>query len=155
MAAIYSNDWYEDVKGLINGSDEFVRLAPQGRLTMTLEVEGDTTSPYIAKPDALYFLIALDGGRVVDFSRLPARHDGRGLDFRFTAPATLWESVAAGQTDPITAGLRGAIRIRGDMRFLMQNADAVKILVDLYGSQGTTEWPAGRPPYSATNPGAP
>jgi len=49
--------------------------------------------------------------------------------------------------DPITAGMRGTIRVRGDMRVLMKNADAVKILVDLYGDQVHTEWPKGKPPY--------
>ena len=35
------------------------------------------------------------------------------------------------------------------MRFLMQNADAVKLAIDLYGNQVNTEWPLGRPPYAA------
>ena len=86
-------------------------------------------------------------GRVEVFERLPERFSGKGLNFRFTAPAEVWESVAAGETDPITAGLRGVIKVRGDMRFLMENADAVKLLIDLYGSQVDTEWPQGKPPY--------
>ena len=93
----------------------------------------------------------LDAGRVLELSPLAERPDGDGLDFRFTAPAAVWEDIAAGLLDPITAGLRGRIRIRGDMRFLMQNADAVKALVDLYAAQGSTEWPLGRPPYAAQN----
>jgi hypothetical protein len=31
----------------------------------------------------------------------------------------------------------------------MENADAVKLAIDLYGHQGSTEWPLGRPPYEA------
>jgi hypothetical protein len=49
--------------------------------------------------------------------------------------------------DPIKAGLLGQIKVRGNMRFLMENADAVKLAIDLYGHQGSTEWPLGRPPY--------
>jgi hypothetical protein len=97
-------------------------------------------------------LIPADAGRVVDYRPLEARHDGKQLGFRFTAPASIWEAIAAGQLDPITAGLRGQIRIRGDMRFLMENADAVKELVDLYGHQNDTEWPKGRPPYPPSKP---
>ena len=64
-----------------------------------------------------------------------------------TAEARRHERIAAGQTDPITAGLRGEIKVRGDMRFLMENADAVKLAVDLYGHQVDTEWPLGHPPH--------
>ena len=55
--------------------------------------------------------------------------------------------VAAGQRDFIEAGLKGAIRIRGDMRIFMQNAELVKIMADLYSQQVETTWPRGRPPY--------
>jgi len=33
------------------------------------------------------------------------------------------------------------------MRFLMENADAVKLAIDLYANQVNTEWPLGQPPY--------
>ncbi len=148
MSVIYSGTWYEDMKRLINGSAEFRKLAPKGRVDMTLEVMGDAQSPYVAAGAAIHYLVVLDGGEVTEYRPLPERHDGKGLSFRFTAPAPVWESIAAGLLDPITAGLRGQIKIRGDMRFLMKNADAVKILVDLYGNQGNTEWPKGKPPYA-------
>ena len=147
MSIIYSEAWYDDMKNLINGSDQFAAQAPRERLAMTLEVAGDGVSPYVPKGEDLFFLIVLEKGRVVEFSPLEARHDGKGLNFRFTAPAALWENIAAGLQDPITVGLRGGIKIRGDMRFLMKNADAVKVLVDLYGNQVTTDWPSGKPPY--------
>lgn len=147
MSAIYSEDWYEGMKRLINGSERFIELAPRERVAMTLEVMGDATSPYVSAGQAIYYLVVLDGGQVTEYRPLPDRHDGKELGFRFTAPASVWEAIAAGQLDPITAGLRGQIRIRGDMRFLMRNADAVKELVDVYGKQNDTEWPQGRPPY--------
>ncbi|MBI3201888.1 MAG: SCP2 sterol-binding domain-containing protein [Myxococcales bacterium] len=147
MPAIYSDAWYDDMKTLINGSADFKKLAPKQRAVMTLEVVGDGKSPYVPSGKELYYLVVLDGGQVTDYRPLPERHDGKGLGFRFTAPATVWENIAAGLLDPITCGLRGQIKIRGDMRFLMQNADAVKILVDLYGQQGQTDWPQGKPPY--------
>lgn len=148
MSAIYSEDWYEGMKALINGSERFLELAPRERVAMTLEVIGDASSPYVSSGHAIYYLVVLDGGRVTEYRPLPDKHDGHALGFRFTAPASVWESIAAGQLDPITAGLRGQIRIRGDMRFLMRNADAVKELVDVYGKQNDTEWPKGRPPYA-------
>lgn len=148
MSVIYSAAWYEDMKRLINDSDEFRKIAPRKRVSMTLEVIGDGASPYVPERGAVYYLVELDEGRVAEYRPLDARHDGVGLGFRFTAAASVWERVAAGELDPITAGLRGQIKVRGDMRFLMENADAVKKLVELYAHQGNTEWPKGRPPYA-------
>lgn len=154
MSIIYSEAWYDDMKNLINGSDEFAAQAPQERLSMTLEVNADGVSPYVQQGEGLFFLVVLEKGRVIEFAPLDGRHDGKGLDFRFTAPAGTWENIAAGLADPITVGLRGGIKIRGDMRFLMKNADAVKILVDLYGNQVTTDWPSGKPPYDGASANA-
>jgi hypothetical protein len=53
------------------------------------------------------------------------RRAGRALPF----PLMSRTGVAAGETDPITAGLRGVIKVRGDMRYLMENADAVKLMI--------------------------
>lgn len=147
MSVIYSDAWYEDMKKLINGSDQLGKMAPKTRIMFTLEVMGDGSSPYVPKDGGLYFLLTIENGKVTEFRPLPERHDGKGLNFRFTAPATIWEGVAAGQADPIKCGLRGTIKVRGDMKFLMENADAVKLAIDLYANQVTTEWPLGRPPY--------
>ncbi len=149
MSVIYSDAWYADMKALINGSEQRGTMAPKTRIVLSLEVMGDGMSPYVPQEGGLYFVLVIENGKVADFRPLPDRHDGKGLNFRFTAPATVWESVAAGQWDPITAGLRGDIKVRGDMRFLMQNADAVKLAIDLYANQVNTEWPLGRPPYAA------
>jgi len=148
MAAVYSDDWYEDLKRMIDSSPEFAAKAPDKPVVMTLEIQGDGASPYVPGDGALYYLLRLEDGKVTELHALGDKHDGKGLSFRFTAAATTWEEIAAGLLDPITAGLRGKIRIRGDMRFLMQNADAVKILVDLYAAKIETDWPQGKPPYN-------
>lgn len=149
MSVIYSEAWYQEMTELINGSEDLRKLAPADRVTLTLEVVGDGASPYLPADVTHHFLIVIEQGCVHDFRALEERHDGNGLDFRFIAPASVWEGIAAGQKDPITAGLRGEIKIRGDMRFLMTNADAVKLVVDLYASQVKTEWPDGKPPYGS------
>jgi hypothetical protein len=46
-----------------------------------------------------------------------------------------------------TGPIEGEIKVRTDMRFLMENADAVKLAIDLYANQVNTEWPLGQPPY--------
>ena len=152
MSVIYSDAWYEDMKRLINGSDELGKLAPKIRIAFSLEVMGDGASPYVPKEGGRYFLLVIENGKVTEFRPLSERHDGKGLNFRFTAPASIWEGVAAGKNDPIKCGLRGEIKVRGDMKFLMENADAVKLAIDLYGHQVNTEWPLGAPPYATQQP---
>jgi len=147
MAVIYTQTWYDELKNMINSCEHFAEKAPAQSLAMALEIVPDGKSPYISAGGELYYLLVLDHGKVTELAPLAARHDGRGLQFRFTANASVWEGIAAGQLDPITEGLRGAIRVRGDMRVLMRHAEAVKELVDLYGAQVSTEWPKGRPPY--------
>ena len=147
MSVIYSDAWYEDMKSLINGSEQLGKMAPRTRMALSLEVMGDGASPYVPNDGGLFFLLVIEDGKVTEFRPLPERHDGKGLNFRFTAPAAVWEGVAAGQKDPIKSGLRGEIKVRGDMRFLMENADAVKLAVDLYANQMSTDWPKGKPPY--------
>lgn len=147
MSVIYSDAWYEDMKDMVNSLEKLPTLMAQKRIVATFEVVGDTDSPYVGEDQTVHYLIELDSGRVLQCAAMAERHDGKGLDFRFTAPATVWEQIAAGQTDPISAGLKGSIRIKGDMRFLMKNAEAVKMIVDVYGGLEITEWPKGKPPY--------
>jgi hypothetical protein len=52
-----------------------------------------------------------------------------------------------------TGPIEGEIKARTDMRFLMENADAVKLAIDLYLNQVKIEWPLGWPPYRASAKG--
>ena len=59
MSVIYSEAWYEDMKRLINGSDQLGKLAPKVRIAFTLEVMGDGLSPYVPAGGGLYFLLMI------------------------------------------------------------------------------------------------
>ena len=148
MAEIYSQAWYETLRDLMNGNADISARAPQGQWRVCLEIMGDDTSPYIGAGEAKYFFVLFDGGRCEEYRELPEPLDGRELDFRITGPAGVFEEVAAGERDFIEAGLRGAIKIRGDMRIFMQNAELVRVIADLYSQQVATEWPKGKPPYA-------
>ena len=147
MAEIYSKEWYEKLKALVNSREDISARAPQGQWRICVEVLGDNLSPYLSEGQAKYFFVLFDKGRCQQYKELPETMDGKGLDFRFTGPARVFEEIAAGERDFIEAGLRGAIRIRGDMRVFMQNAELVKIMAELYSRQVDTEWPKGKPPY--------
>jgi hypothetical protein len=55
--------------------------------------------------------------------------------------------VVAGDLDFVEMGLKGTIAIRGDMRLLLQNADMINVIFDIYFQSDITEWPKGKPPY--------
>jgi len=63
----------------------------------------------------------------------------------------VFEGVAAGLVDPVGAGLKGTIKITGDMRVLIKHADLVNVLYDVYSREVQTDWPKGRPPYGGNN----
>jgi len=148
MAEIYSMEWYEKIKTLVNSRDDITARAPQGQWRICVEVIGDDKSPYVPEGQAKYFFVLFDKGKCQQYEELSETMDGKGLDFRFTGPATVFEEVASARRDFIEAGLKGAIKIRGDMRIFMQNAELAKIMSDLYSEQIDTEWPKGKPPYA-------
>jgi hypothetical protein len=43
--------------------------------------------------------------------------------------------------------LKGDVKIVGDMRVLIQNAELVNVLAEIYQREVETEWPNGEPPY--------
>ncbi len=153
MAEIYTTAWYDSMKEILNASDEVTKNAPQGVWNILAEIHGDGVSPYISGDDVKRFAIVLDDGKCVSYQELtepPARKD---FEFILEMPAGLFECVVANQADPLEAGLKGDVKIVGDMRVLIQNAELVNILADIYQREIETEWPNGAPPYEAASAG--
>jgi hypothetical protein len=95
----------------------------------------------------LYRPLFREGCRHVQapLSEAPPRKE---FDFIFDLPATTFEGVAAGVVDPVDTGLKGTIKITGDMRILIKHADLVNVLYDVYSREVETAWPLGKPPYA-------
>jgi hypothetical protein len=149
MADIYTKQWYEQLQALVNSRQDITARAPKGQWRICIEIMGDGGSPYIPEGEAKYFFVLFDEGKCRKYEELTETMNGKSLDFRFTGPATVFEEVAAAERDFIAAGLRGDIKIRGDMRVFMQNAELAKIMADLYSEQNDTGWPLGKPPYDS------
>lgn len=153
MPAIYTEDWYKSVQATLN---EYVgRLkpkdVPKGTWHAVVEIVGDGVSPYVSADAIRRFLIRIDNGTCAWYREIDvATPDDVELDYRFTGSAAVFDGVAAGQRDPVDAALEGTIKVRGDMRFLMRQAELVKAFLDAYTQAVDTEWPQGAPPY-ATN----
>jgi len=147
MPAIYTTDWYEELKELLNRNPEVAKNAPPGTYNVLAEVSGDVTSPYLPEGQQRLFTVRLVDGKCAEYSEVSEAPPRKGFDFIFDLPATVFEGVAAGVVDPVDAGLKGTIKITGDMRVLIRHADLVNVLYDVYSHEVQTDWPKGRPPY--------
>ncbi len=148
MPDVYTADWYEAVREAINKSVASLADVPSDSFTIAVEIVGDGTSPYVPDGDVLRFLIHLEGGLCAWYRQIDEDDPSVKLDYRFTGPASAFDSIAAAQADPIDAALSGTIKVRGDMRFLMRQARMVQVLLEAYSKGVETTWPAGMPPYN-------
>jgi putative sterol carrier protein len=149
MPEIYSTPWYDSMKEILNRSDEVTKNAPPGVWHILAEIRGDGLSPYISSDEVKRFAIVLNDGRCesyVELSEAPPRKD---FEFILEMPAALFERIVANQADPVAAGMKGAVKIVGDMRVLIQNAELVNSLSEIFQREVDTEWPNGAPPYPA------
>ena len=148
MPAIYTKDWYEELKNLLNRNQEVEKSAPRGEYKALAELRGDGQSPYLADGRKLFFVVHLDDGKCTDYYEVAEPPPRKEFDFIFELPATVFEGVAAGLVDPVEAGLKGTIKIAGDMRILIKHAELVNVVYEVYSREVETTWPRGKPPYS-------
>lgn len=147
MPTIYTKEWYDSLKEILNRSDSVTKNAPPGHFSILGEVRGDDTSPYLKTGDVKRFAVNFEDGKCTEYAELDHAPPRKDFDFILELPATLFEGVIANQVDPVQAGLKGAIKISGDMRMFIQNAELVNILRDIYAQEADTDWPQGQPPY--------
>jgi hypothetical protein len=147
MPAIYSDEWYKTMFDLANSRDDLSKKVPAGDWKVAVEIKGDGKSPYVPLGQERNFFIHIRDGKIVDYTQSQERVPGQGLHYRITGPAHVFEGVAAGILDPVEVGLNGSLAIRGDMRILIQNAELVNVIFEVYTQTGVTEWPKGKPPY--------
>jgi putative sterol carrier protein len=147
MPTIYTKEWYDSLKEILNRSDKVTKSAPRGHWKVLGEVRGDETSPYLKTGDVKRFEVVLEDGKCTEYTELDDAPPRKDFDFILELPATLFEGVVANAVDPVQAGLKGDIKITGDIRMLIQNAELVNVLANIYASEADTDWPKGQPPY--------
>lgn len=148
MALIYTDTWYKEILELANSRQDLAEKIPQGEWNIAVELVGDGISPYISDGEVKNWLIRLINGTMVEFKEEPHKITGKGLQYRFTGPAHIFEGVAAGVVDPVEVGLNGTLTVKGDMRLLMQYAELTLVIFEVYSQNNITEWPNGLPPYN-------
>jgi putative sterol carrier protein len=147
VSTIYTKEWYDSLREILNRSDNVTQNAPPGSFKVLGEVRGDDTSPYLKMGDVKRFAVYFQDGKCTEYAELDHAPPRQDFDFILELPATLFEGVIANQVDPVQAGLTGDIKITGDIRMLIQNAELVNVLRDIYAQEVDTDWPQGQPPY--------
>jgi putative sterol carrier protein len=151
MPDVYTDTWYGAVVEAINRRVATIHNAPPETLHVAVDIEGDGLSPYVSEGGARHFLIRISGGQCEWYREVQesaqSTPDCR-LDYRFVGPAATFDAIIASLIDPIDAALSGAVRVRGDMRFLMRQAELVQVLLEAYTHDVDTTWPKGAPPYA-------
>jgi putative sterol carrier protein len=145
MPAIYTTEWYDALKNLLNENPEVDRNAPRGTINVLAKIVGDVRSPYLSPSDVRNFVVVLSDGKCIEYRQVEISPPRKGFDFIFELPATVFEGVAAGLIDLIDAGLKGSIKITGDMRVLIKHAELVNVIYDVYAQEIETTWPKGKP----------
>jgi len=145
MPNIYTNEWYEALKKILNENPEVDKNAPRGTFNVLAKIVGDPASLYMRPGEGRDFVIVFANGKCLDYRQVDVAPPRKDFDFIFEMPASVFEGVAAGLIDLVDAGLRGRIKIIGDMRILMRHAELVNVLYEVYARDVETGWPNGRP----------
>lgn len=151
MPDVYTEPWYVAVQEAINAAASTLPDVPADAFNLAAEIVGDGASPYVAAGQVRRFLIRIEGGRCAWYREVESDDPSVVLDYRFTGPATVFDEIAAGLVDPIGVALSGAVKVRGDMRFLMRQAQMVQVFLEAYSKAVDTTWPAGAPPYDGAH----
>ncbi|MCP4750397.1 MAG: hypothetical protein GY866_05865 [Proteobacteria bacterium] len=149
MPDIYTTEWTEALLELANSRDDLSSKVPQGEWRIAIEIEGDGQSPYMPSGEVKNYFVHMVDGKIKEYRESGEKIPGKGLNYRITGPAAIFDGISAGLFDLIEKGLDGSLKIRGDMRMLLQNADLANIVFEVYTQSGLTEWPKGKPPYDA------
>ncbi|HEY6394034.1 MAG TPA: hypothetical protein VIX12_01380 [Candidatus Binataceae bacterium] len=145
MPAIYTTQWYEALKDLLNKNPEVDKNAPRGTFHVLAKINGDARSPYLPPGELRNFVVVFADGKCLDYRQVDTAPPRKDFDFIFELPAVVFEGIAAGLIDLIDAGLKGTIKITGDMRILIRHAELVNVLYDVYAREVETSWPKGKP----------
>jgi putative sterol carrier protein len=152
MANIYTEEWYDQVQKAINGRATTLKEVPKGTWIIAIEIDGDGISPYVQDKAKRRFLVSIQDGTCQWYKEVETIDPDVKLNYRFTGSASVFDEIAAGLKDPIAVVLDGDIKVKGDMRFLLRQAEQVKALLDAYAKDVDTNWPNGKPPYKKTTP---
>jgi len=107
MPDIFTSEWYDAMLELANSRDDLSEKVPQGEWRVAIEIEGDGISPYTPEGEFKYFFVYMVDGKIKELEPQDEKISGKGLNYRITGPASVYESMAAGPIVwPMPCGVR-------------------------------------------------
>ena len=83
-------------------------------------------------------------GKCLEYRQVDIAPPRKDFDYIFELPASVFEGVAAGLIDLIDAGLKGKVKITGDMRILIRHAELVNVLYERVCARGRNDLAEGQ-----------
>ncbi len=154
MPAIYTTEWYETIKKLLNENPEVDKNSPRGTFHVLAKIVGDAGSLYLPAGEVRNFVVLFVDGKCLEYRQVDVPAPRKDFEFIFELPASVFEAVAAEQMDLIDAGLKGRIKITGDMRILIRHAELVNSIYGAFAREVETIWPKGKPASAGGAPGS-
>lgn len=130
MLLFPSAEWFEAFCDEINRSAEHATAAVswEGDVTLVIEAEADK-----GVPRSIYAWLDLHRG-MCRGSKIVSPDEGERAEFMISAPFSRWKDVITGKLEPIRGMREGRLRLAGDLPKIVEQIEAVRLLVGLAGS---------------------
>jgi hypothetical protein len=66
MPDIYTTQWYDELKELLNRNPDLAKSAPGGELKVLVGLLGDGRSPYLNEGEQRFFVVLLNDGNCTE-----------------------------------------------------------------------------------------
>ncbi len=107
MPAIYTTEWYEAIKKLLNENPEVDKNSPRGTFHVLARIVGDARSLYLPVGELRNFVVLFTDGKCLEYRQVDAPPPRKDFEFIFELPASVFEDVAAGQMRSHRRGTEG------------------------------------------------
>ena len=127
MVAFPTQQWFEALVELINGSAEYREAAADWEGDIAFLIEAEPDRGILADVWGILDLWHGEcrGGGLIDAAR------GREATYVLRAPYSRWREVVTGELDPIKGMMQGKLRVQGDLPTIVRQVRAANELVEL------------------------
>ncbi len=117
MPVFPSEEWIKALEGILYNDEEYKKAGAdwEGDMIMVMEAEPgllDEPFNYYSKPHH---------GDLVESYKLDSI-EGKEAAFIISGPYSVWKSVVKGEVDAMQMMMKGKLRIKGDMQYLLRYA---------------------------------
>ena len=83
MPEIYTNEWYEALKKLLNENPEVDKNAPRGTFRVLAKIIGDGASLYMPAGEVRNFIVVFTDGKCLEYRQVEIPPPRKDFDYIF------------------------------------------------------------------------